>query len=131
MHVAEQTGIARGSTSVPQEDILPSNEQPDLSRDSDCLPIAQTEVLCDSNFVTAAVTEVPAVSELAKEPLPAATDQASDTPTSILDYRMLCYIENCVGKEVSLIPGDGFPPLLLARGEKGKGNVLLLRCYEK
>ncbi|XP_034297088.1 zinc finger FYVE domain-containing protein 16 isoform X2 [Pantherophis guttatus] len=118
MHVAEQTGIARGSTSVPQEDILPSNEQLDLSRDSDCLPVAQTEVLCDSDFVTAAVTEVPTVSELAKEPLPAATDQASDTPTSILDYRMLCYIENYVGKEVSLIPGDGFPPLLLARGEK-------------
>ncbi|XP_013918879.1 PREDICTED: zinc finger FYVE domain-containing protein 16-like isoform X2 [Thamnophis sirtalis] len=118
MHVAEQTGIARGSTSVPQKDVLPSNEQLDLPRESDCLPIAQTEVLCDSDFVTAAVTEVPIVSELAKESLPAATDQASDTSTSILDYRMLCYIENCVGKEVSLIPGDGFPPLLLARGEK-------------
>ncbi|XP_070599194.1 zinc finger FYVE domain-containing protein 16 isoform X2 [Erythrolamprus reginae] len=118
MHVAEETGIARDSTSVPHEDILPSNEQVDLSHGSDCLRIAQTEVLCDSDFVTAAVTEVPTVSELAKEPPTAATDQASDTPTSILDYRMLCYIENCVGKEVSLIPGDGLPPLLLARGEK-------------
>ncbi|XP_058024845.1 zinc finger FYVE domain-containing protein 16 isoform X2 [Ahaetulla prasina] len=118
MHITEQPGIARGSTSVPQEEILPSNEQLDLSHDTDCLPIAQTEVLCDSDFVTTAVTEVPTVSELAKAPLPAATDQASDTPTSILDYRMLCYIENCVGKAVSLIPGDGFPPLLLARGEK-------------
>lgn len=127
----EQTGVARGSTSVPQEDALPSNEQLDLSRDSDFLPIAQTDVPCDSDFVTTAVTEFPTVSELEKEPLPAATGQASDIPTSILDYRMLCCIENCVGKEVSLIPGDGFPPLLLARGENGKGNVLLLRCYEK
>ncbi|ETE66135.1 Zinc finger FYVE domain-containing protein 16, partial [Ophiophagus hannah] len=124
MHVAEQTGIAKSSTSVSQEDILPSNEQLDLSRNSDCLPIAQTEVLCNSDFVTATVTEFPSVSELAKESLPAATDQASDTPTSILDYRMLCCIENCVGKEVSLIPGDGFPPLLLARGEKGKESLV-------
>ncbi|XP_026527585.1 zinc finger FYVE domain-containing protein 16 [Notechis scutatus] len=123
MHVAEQTGIARSSTSVPHEDILPTNGQLDLSHNSDCL--AQTEVLCDSDSMTAAVTEFPSVSEQkAKEPLPAATDQASDTPTSILDYRMLCCIENCVGKEVSLIPGDGFPPLLLARGEKGKESLV-------
>ncbi|XP_015674042.1 zinc finger FYVE domain-containing protein 16 [Protobothrops mucrosquamatus] len=122
--IHEQTGVARGSTSVPQEDALPSNEQLDLSRDSDCLPIAQTEVPCDSDFVNTAVTEFPTVSELEKEPLPAATGQASDIPTSILDCRMLCCIENCVGKEVSLIPGDGFPPLLLARGENGKESLV-------
>ncbi|XP_063151552.1 zinc finger FYVE domain-containing protein 16 isoform X2 [Candoia aspera] len=125
MHVAEQTGIVWCSTSVPQEDLLPSKGQPELPCDSDCLPITQTEVPCDSDSVIVAVTEFPTVAELSKELVPASTDQANDMPTSTLDYRMLSCIENCVSKEVSLIPeDDGFPPLLLARGEKGKESLV-------
>ncbi|KAM6475251.1 zinc finger FYVE domain-containing protein 16 [Liasis olivaceus] len=125
MHVAEETGIVWCSTSVPQEDLLPSKGQLDLPCDSDRLPISQTQVPCDSDSVIVAVTEFPTVAELTKEPVPAATDQANDIPTSTLDYRMLCCIENCVSKEVSLIPeDDGFPPLLLARGEKGKESLI-------
>lgn len=48
----------------------------------------------------------------------------SDMPVSPSSYRALCGVENCVPKEISLVPdGDKLPPLLLAVGEKGKGNL--------
>ncbi|XP_025070537.1 zinc finger FYVE domain-containing protein 16 isoform X3 [Alligator sinensis] len=49
-----------------------------------------------------------------------------DLPVSPSDYRILCGIEKCVSKEISLIPDDddGFPPLLLGMREKGEGPVV-------
>lgn len=48
----------------------------------------------------------------------------SDMPVSPSSYRALCGVENCVPKEISLVPdSDKLPPLLLAVGEKGKGKT--------
>ncbi|XP_069080543.1 zinc finger FYVE domain-containing protein 16 isoform X2 [Pleurodeles waltl] len=42
------------------------------------------------------------------------------TVAGFSDYRMLCGVEKCVGKDLSLLPEDeaGLPPLLLATGEE-------------
>uniref|UniRef100_A0A8C3KW22 Zinc finger FYVE domain-containing protein n=1 Tax=Chrysolophus pictus TaxID=9089 RepID=A0A8C3KW22_CHRPC len=49
----------------------------------------------------------------------------SDMPVSPTSYRALCGVENCVRKDVSLLPdGDKLPPLLLAMGEKGKDPLV-------
>uniref|UniRef100_A0A7M4E085 Zinc finger FYVE domain-containing protein n=1 Tax=Crocodylus porosus TaxID=8502 RepID=A0A7M4E085_CROPO len=53
-----------------------------------------------------------------------------DLPVSPSDYRILCGIEKCVGKEISLIPDDdddGLPPLLLGMREKGEDS--LEKCW--
>ncbi|KAH0628051.1 hypothetical protein JD844_008725 [Phrynosoma platyrhinos] len=109
--VAGRTEILCCPTSVlPEEDTLPTKEEPELSHDFDS--------------VITAVAELPTVVELAKH-LSAMVNEANDAPVNSLDYRMLCGIENCVSKEVSLIPeGNVLPPLLLARGEKGKDSLV-------
>nr|XP_047910292.1 zinc finger FYVE domain-containing protein 16 isoform X3 [Anser cygnoides] len=49
----------------------------------------------------------------------------SDMPVSPSSYRALCGVENCVSREISLVPdGDKLPPLLLAVGGKGKDVYL-------
>uniref|UniRef100_A0A669Q5J2 FYVE-type domain-containing protein n=1 Tax=Phasianus colchicus TaxID=9054 RepID=A0A669Q5J2_PHACC len=49
----------------------------------------------------------------------------SDMPVSPTSYRALCGVENCVRKDISLLPdGDKLPPLLLAMGEKGKDPLV-------
>uniref|UniRef100_A0A8C3CKL3 Zinc finger FYVE domain-containing protein n=1 Tax=Cairina moschata TaxID=8855 RepID=A0A8C3CKL3_CAIMO len=49
----------------------------------------------------------------------------SDMPVSPSSYRALCGVENCVRREISLVPdGDKLPPLLLAVGEKGKDPLV-------
>uniref|UniRef100_A0A670IZ14 Zinc finger FYVE domain-containing protein n=1 Tax=Podarcis muralis TaxID=64176 RepID=A0A670IZ14_PODMU len=108
MHIAGQTeNFSSPPPFVPEEDILSPVGQPELSCNSDCL--------------IPAIAEFPTIVEPVKHPVPATTNEASDVTVSPLDYRMLCGVENCVSKEISLIPEDnGLPPLLLARGEKGE-----------
>ncbi|NXA22009.1 ZFY16 protein, partial [Ibidorhyncha struthersii] len=49
----------------------------------------------------------------------------SDMPLSPSSYRALCGVENCVRREISLVPdADKLPPLLLAVGEKGKDPLV-------
>ncbi|XP_025965198.2 zinc finger FYVE domain-containing protein 16 isoform X1 [Dromaius novaehollandiae] len=49
----------------------------------------------------------------------------NDFRVSPSSYRALCGLENCVSKEVSLVPdGAKLPPLLLAAGEKGKDPLV-------
>nr|XP_034955780.1 zinc finger FYVE domain-containing protein 16 isoform X1 [Zootoca vivipara] len=112
MHIAGQTENFSSPTSFdPEEDILSPVGQPELSCNSDC-PIP-------------AIAEFPTIVEPVKHLVPATTNEASDVTASPLDYRMLCGIENCVSKEISLIPEDnGLPPLLLARGEKGEESLI-------
>lgn len=113
MHIAGQTeNFSSPPPFVPEEDILSPVGQPELSCNSDCL--------------IPAIAEFPTIVEPVKHPVPATTNEASDVTVSPLDYRMLCGVENCVSKEISLIPEDnGLPPLLLARGEKGEGEFPL------
>ncbi|XP_042305559.1 zinc finger FYVE domain-containing protein 16 [Sceloporus undulatus] len=110
--IAGRTEILCCPTSVlPEEDILPTKEEPELPHDFDS--------------VITAVAELPTVVEPPKHLVPATVNESNDAPVSSLDYQMLCGIENCVSKEVSLIPeGNGLPPLLLSRGEKGKDSLV-------
>ncbi|XP_033020288.1 zinc finger FYVE domain-containing protein 16 isoform X3 [Lacerta agilis] len=119
MYIAGQTENFSSPTSlVPEEDILSPVGQPELSCDSDCL--------------IPAIAEFPTIVEPVKQPVPAATNEASDVTVSPLDYRMLCGIENSVSKEISLIPEDnGLPPLLLARGEKGEESLIEEHPFHK
>uniref|UniRef100_A0A8B9Z6D9 Zinc finger FYVE domain-containing protein n=1 Tax=Buteo japonicus TaxID=224669 RepID=A0A8B9Z6D9_9AVES len=49
----------------------------------------------------------------------------SGVPVSPSSCRALCGVENCVRKEISLVPDDDkLPPLLLAVGEKGKDRLV-------
>ncbi|PKU36545.1 zinc finger fyve hypothetical protein [Limosa lapponica baueri] len=107
--------------------------------------ITRMEELCPSACSDDAQQAVPGQSEMVhsytsvaletKERLPAAeaektssssVDQTtSDMPVSPSSYRALCGVENCVRKEISLVPdGDKLPPLLLAVGEKGKDPLV-------
>nr|XP_060617692.1 zinc finger FYVE domain-containing protein 16 isoform X1 [Anolis sagrei ordinatus]XP_060617693.1 zinc finger FYVE domain-containing protein 16 isoform X1 [Anolis sagrei ordinatus] len=110
--IAGRTEILCCPTSVlPEEDTLSTKKQPELSHDSDS--------------VVTAVTELPTVVESATHPVPGTINEANDAPVSPLDYQMLCGIENSVSKEISLIPeGNGLPPLLLTREEKGKSSLV-------
>ncbi|XP_077203586.1 zinc finger FYVE domain-containing protein 16 isoform X2 [Paroedura picta] len=109
MHVAERTETLGHST---LEGIA-------------CSPEGQAEQLCDSDSVIPPATEFPTVVEASEPPVPCAANEANNMPVSSLDYGMLCGIENCVSKEISLIPeDDGLPPLLLARGGKEEQSLV-------
>lgn len=50
------------------------------------------------------------------------------------DYSLLCGLNSCVQRDVSLVPedDDGLPPLLITTGEdEGGGNYFKLGIYEK
>ncbi|XP_069483645.1 zinc finger FYVE domain-containing protein 16 isoform X2 [Ambystoma mexicanum] len=56
------------------------------------------------------------------------------TVAGLSDYRMLCGVEKCVGKDMSLLPEDeaGLPPLLLATGDKGGDAMMEERpCHKQ
>ncbi|XP_078531433.1 zinc finger FYVE domain-containing protein 16 isoform X2 [Lissotriton helveticus] len=71
-------------------------------------------------------------SETEKLPSPAAAD--AFTVAGLSDYRLLCGVEKCVGKDLSLLPEDeaGLPPLLLATGETGGEAMMEERpCHKQ
>uniref|UniRef100_A0A8D0L1T6 Zinc finger FYVE domain-containing protein n=1 Tax=Sphenodon punctatus TaxID=8508 RepID=A0A8D0L1T6_SPHPU len=97
----------------------PNSVVPDTNK----LPMAvQTEMLHSSDSEILAADELPLTTKTEKSPGIVTTNQTNEAPVRPSDYRMLCGIENCVSKKISLIPeDDGLPPLLLAGGEKGEG----------
>ncbi|KAJ7335821.1 hypothetical protein JRQ81_013762 [Phrynocephalus forsythii] len=114
-HVTGRTEILCCPTSVlPEEDTQPAKDESELSSSSDC--------------VITAVAEIPTIVEPTKHPAAVTCNENNDVPVSPLDYHVLCGIENHVSKNISLIPDDGLPPLLLGRGEKGKGMFFLPEC---
>lgn len=93
-----------------------------------CSTEGQVEQLNDSDSVIPPTTKFPTAVEDSKPSVPLAANETNDVAVSPLDYGILCGIENCVSKEISLIPeDDGLPPLLLARGEKGERKFPLPR----
>lgn len=112
-HIVEQTEILYcPSSALPEEDTLPIKGQPELCN-------------FDSETPTA---EFPSFVEPTKLPDSIPANETNDVPVSPFDYKMLCGIEKYVSKEISLVPeGDGLPPLLLCKGEKGDGMFLLLK----
>nr|XP_020645902.1 zinc finger FYVE domain-containing protein 16 isoform X1 [Pogona vitticeps]XP_020645903.1 zinc finger FYVE domain-containing protein 16 isoform X1 [Pogona vitticeps] len=106
-----RTEILCCPTSVlPEEDTQPPKDESQLSCSSDC--------------VITAVAEIPTVVEPTKHPAAVTNNENNDLPVSPLDYQVLCGIENHVSKNISLIPEDGLPPLLLARGEEDKESLV-------
>ncbi|KAM6304445.1 zinc finger FYVE domain-containing protein 16 isoform 2-T3 [Podargus strigoides] len=106
--------------------------------------ITRTEELCPSDSSVDAQQAVPGQSEVAhsyksenvetkehsvaeaEKTNSSSVDQTtSDMPVSPSSYRALCGVENCVRKEVSLLPDGGkLPPLLLAVGERGRDPLV-------
>ncbi|NWQ89901.1 ZFY16 protein, partial [Burhinus bistriatus] len=85
----------------------------------------QSEVVHSYKSVTLETKEFSPTAEAEKTSSSSVDQTTSDTPVSPSSYRALCGVENCVRKEISLVPdGDKLPPLLLAVGEKGKDPLL-------
>lgn len=107
-------------------DIITRTEELGLSVSSDDaqqdVP-GQSEVVHSYKSETLETEECSPTAE-AEKTSSSSTDQTASLPVSPSSSRALCGVENCVRKEISLIPdGDKLPPLLLAAGEKGKGKI--------
>ncbi|NXN43414.1 ZFY16 protein, partial [Rhinoptilus africanus] len=85
----------------------------------------QSEVVHGYKSVTPENKEHSPTTEAEKTGSSSVDRTAKDMPVSPSSYRALCGVENCVRKEISLVPhGDKLPPLLLAVGEKGKDPLV-------
>ncbi|XP_054843026.1 zinc finger FYVE domain-containing protein 16 [Eublepharis macularius] len=151
--VADTTKLSSGVRRCPQDlhpvespanyvactsELRPKDEMHVITRtESACHPSSediaystegQAEQLCNSDSLIPPAAEFPSkgiVVEPSKSSVPLAANEPNDVPVNPLDYRMLCGIENCVSKEISLIPEDnGLPPLLLASGGKGQQSLV-------
>ncbi|XP_006270040.2 zinc finger FYVE domain-containing protein 16 isoform X2 [Alligator mississippiensis] len=102
------------SSVVPDDGQLPSVGQMEILQSSQTVVPDADELL-----LTLKAEKSPPTCIIADQPY-------DDLPVSPSDYRILCGIEKCVSKEISLIPDDddGFPPLLLGMREKGEGPVV-------
>ncbi|KAM9507318.1 zinc finger FYVE domain-containing protein 16 isoform 2-T5 [Guaruba guarouba] len=85
----------------------------------------QNEVVHSYTSVILETEECSPAAEAEKTSSSSVDQTTSDVPVSPSSYRALCGVENCVRKEISLVPdGDKLPPLLLAVGEKGKDPLV-------
>ncbi|XP_075382614.1 zinc finger FYVE domain-containing protein 16 isoform X3 [Mycteria americana] len=85
----------------------------------------QSEVVYSYKSVTLETKECSPTAEAEKTSSSSVDQTTSDMPVRPSSYRALRGVENCVRKEISLVPdGDNLPPLLLAVGEKGKDPVV-------
>uniref|UniRef100_A0A663N7J2 Zinc finger FYVE domain-containing protein n=1 Tax=Athene cunicularia TaxID=194338 RepID=A0A663N7J2_ATHCN len=85
----------------------------------------QSEVVHSYKSVTLETKDCSPAAESEKTSSSSVDQTKSDMPVSPSSYRALCGVENCVRKEISLVPdGDKLPPLLLAVGGKGKDPLV-------
>ncbi|KFQ53273.1 Zinc finger FYVE domain-containing protein 16, partial [Pelecanus crispus] len=85
----------------------------------------ESEVVHSYKSVTLETKECSPTAEAEKTSSSSADQTTSDMPVSSSSYKALCGVENCVRKEISLVPDDDkLPPLLLAVGEKGKDPLV-------
>jgi len=108
-------------------DIITRMEEFCLSVSSDdaqqALP-GQSEMIYSYKPVTLEIKECSPAAEAEKTNSSSVRRTTSDMPVSPSSYRALCGVENCVHKEISLVPdSDKLPPVLLTMGEKGKGKI--------
>lgn len=102
------------------EELCPSVSSDDAQQ---AVP-GQSEVVHSYTSVILETEECSSAAEAEKTSSSSVDQTTSDVPVSPSSYRALCGVENCVRKEISLVPdGDKLPPLLLAVGEKGKGKL--------
>ncbi|NXU80295.1 ZFY16 protein, partial [Oreotrochilus melanogaster] len=98
---------------------------PVYSDDTQQAVLSQSEVVHNYKSVTAEDEEHSSTPEAEKTGTSSVDQTTSDMPVSSVSYRALCGVENCVCKEISLIPGgEQLPPLLLAVREKGRGPLV-------
>ncbi|XP_048359419.1 zinc finger FYVE domain-containing protein 16 [Sphaerodactylus townsendi] len=117
--------IACASEIRPKDEMHVTGRIEATSEDISCSTEGQTEQLHNSDSKIPHAAEFPTIVEASEPPVPLAANETDDVPVSPLDYGMLCDIENCVSKEISLIPeDDGLPPLLLAKGRKGEQSLV-------
>ncbi|NWQ79960.1 ZFY16 protein, partial [Columbina picui] len=125
----EEDDMLTGVNSKPKEeiDIVTRKEElcPVSSDDAQQAIPGLSEVVHSYKPVTLETEGCSPTAE-AEKPSSSSTNPAtSDMPVSPSSYRALCGVENCVRKEISLIPdGDKLPPLLLAVGEEGKDPLV-------
>lgn len=102
------------------EELCPSVSSDDAQQ----AVLGQSQVVPSYKSVTLETKERSPTAEAEKTRSTSVDQTTSDMPVSASSYRALCGVENCVRKDISLIPdGDKLPPLLLAVGEKGKGKI--------
>ncbi|KFO99590.1 Zinc finger FYVE domain-containing protein 16, partial [Calypte anna] len=105
-------------------------EETDIKRAEEFCPVysdetQQAEVVHNYKSVTAEDEEHSSTPEAEKTGSSSVDQTTSDVPVSPVSYRALCGVENCVCKEISLIPGgELLPPLLLAVRENGRGPLV-------
>ncbi|KFP53826.1 Zinc finger FYVE domain-containing protein 16, partial [Cathartes aura] len=127
MHMAanpEEDDILTDVNLKPKEEIgiITSMEElcPSVSSDDaqQAVP-GQSELVHSYKSVTLETKECSPTAEAEKTSSSSADQTTSDMPVSPSSYRALCGVENCVRKEINLVPdGDELPPLLLAVGGK-------------
>ncbi|XP_009572066.1 PREDICTED: zinc finger FYVE domain-containing protein 16 [Fulmarus glacialis] len=126
----EEDDILTDVNPKPKEeiDIITRMEElcPSVSSDDAQQAVAgQSEVVHSYTSVTLETEECSPTAEAEKTSSSSVDQTTSDMPVSPSSYRALCGVENCVRKEISLVPdGDKLPPLLLAAGEKGKDPLV-------
>lgn len=102
------------------EELCPSVSSDDAQQ---AVP-GQREVVHSYKSVAPETKECSPTAEAEKASSSSVDQTTSDMPVSPSHYGALCGVENCVRKEISLVPdGDKLPPLLLAVVEKGKGKI--------
>ncbi|KFQ41161.1 Zinc finger FYVE domain-containing protein 16, partial [Nestor notabilis] len=129
------------AVSPEEDDILPDvdpkqkEESDDTTKMEELCPVSsddaqqavpgQSELVQSRTSVTLETEECSPAAEAEKTSSSSVDQTTSDVPVSPSSYRALCGVENCVRKEISLVPdGDKLPPLLLAVGEKGKDPLV-------
>ncbi|XP_014815997.1 PREDICTED: zinc finger FYVE domain-containing protein 16 isoform X1 [Calidris pugnax] len=133
MHMAanpEENNAVTDVNPKPKEEIDTITKMEELcpsacSDDAQQAVPGQSEMVHTHTSVTLETKESPSTAEAEKMSSSSLEQTTSDMPVSPSSYRALCGVENCVRKEVSLVPdGDKLPPLLFAVGEKGKDPVV-------
>ncbi|CAN0306597.1 unnamed protein product [Bubo scandiacus] len=108
-------------TTAAMEELHPSVSSDDAQQ---AVP-GQSEVVHSYTSVTLETKECSPTAEAEKNSSSSVDQTKSDMPVSPSSYRALCGVENCVRKEISLVPdGDKLPPLLLTVGGKGKDPLV-------
>ncbi|XP_072215540.1 zinc finger FYVE domain-containing protein 16 isoform X2 [Excalfactoria chinensis] len=125
---AEEDDIPTDVNSKPKEemDVSARTECPSVpSEDAQQTISSQSEMIDSDKSLTPDTKECSSALESEKTSTNLVDWTKSDMPVSPASYRALCGVENCVRKDVSLLPdGDKLPPLLLAMGEKGKDPLV-------
>lgn len=133
LHVAanaEEADMPTDVNSKPKEEMDGITRMEGLcpsvpSEDAQQTISSQSEMTDGDKSLTPDTTECSSATESGKTSTNLVDWTKSEMPVSPTSYGALCGVENCVRKDVDLLPdGDKLPPLLLAMGERGKDPLV-------